>query len=342
MTERVSNKMANMALVCAFMVVVLHMAGSPVVGHPTWWAHHVVGVGFFGIAVPYFFLAAGYFVEARFSAGGTYREIMRKRLRTLLIPFFIWNLLYAVFMLGTISAVDLLSHRPLGTNVHLSGGHWLSLLGLYPFSEPFLGPTWFIRGLFLIVLCSPVIRFTLDCLRAWALIGLFMLMYLTMAYYPSGSVPYKFWRWTVPTTGFFYFAVGMWLRRNPIPDDIGRRLAFFALPFGIVVQLIEVYLLYRGISYPIYWRGIMIPLVLGGVWYLMPSNALPDYLKGMSFPIYVLHYFFISAVFFLNHDPNSVLFYLARGLAGIIGSVVVALLMRKYMPRFAALAFGGR
>ena len=86
----------------------------------------------------------------------------------------------------------------------------------------------------------------------------------------------------------------------------------------------------------------MIPLVMGGVWYLIPPTPLPDYLKGMAFPIYVLHYFFITAVFFVNHNPNSIIFYLIRGVCGIIGSVAVTMFIRKYLPRFVMVTFGGR
>jgi len=340
--QSLSNRFSNMSLLCAFMVVALHMAGSDVVGHPTWWMHRVFGVGFFGIAVPFFFLASGFFVEARYQAGGTYWQIVKKRVRTLLVPFFVWNLLYTAFILGTICAVDIMAHRPIGTNIALSGFRWLSVLGLYPFSEPYLGPTWFIRGLFLIVLLSPLLRILLEKFRLWTLALLFVIMYFTMAYYPEGSILYRFWRWTVPTTGFFYFTLGMWLRRHPVPDSKGRRCVFIALPLGIVVQLAEVYFLYHGVNCHVYWRGIMIPLVMGGIWYLVPSIPLPGLLKGMSFPIYVLHYFFISAVFFLNHDPNSILFYLCRGVAGVTGPIVVALLIRKWLPRFSQVAFGGR
>jgi peptidoglycan/LPS O-acetylase OafA/YrhL len=342
MTTDLSNRISNMSLLCALMVVVLHMAGSPVVGHPTWWTHRIFGVGFFGIAVPFFFLVSGFFVESRYLAGGSYGQIVRKRVRTLLVPFLIWNLLYAAFVLGTICVVDLTAHRPIGTNIPVTGWHWLSLLGLYPFSEPYLGPTWYIRGLLLIVLVSPLLRVLLTKSGWWTLAILFLVMYFTMAYYPSGSTSYKFWRWTVPTTGFFYFALGMWLRRHPVPDNLGRRLAFVVLPFGVAVQLIEVYLLYRGVECPVYWRGIMIPLVMGGVWYLIPPTPLPNYLRGMAFPIYVLHYFFITAVFFVNHDPNSIIFYLARGFCGIVGPFVLVLLMRKYVPGFSRVAFGGR
>lgn len=157
-SESLSNKIATMSFFCALMVVGVHMAGSETVGAASWWLEQIFGYGLFAIAVPFFFIVSGYFVELAHVRGVTYKTTVAKRLRTILIPFLIWNLVALIVSIGIISANDLAHSRPWGTNIHNAGWRWLSVIGLYPFSEPYLGPLWYLRGLFLLVLLSPVLR----------------------------------------------------------------------------------------------------------------------------------------------------------------------------------------
>ena len=336
-SESLSIKIATMSFFCALMVVGVHMAGSETVGVASWWLESIFGYGLFAIAVPFFFIVSGYFVELAYVRGVAYKTIVAKRLRTILIPFLIWNLAALVVNIGVISVNDWVHSRPWGANIQNMGWHWLSVVGVYPFSGPYLGPLWYLRGLFLLVLLSPVLR----RLSKIGLLILFVVMYVTMSIFPEKSRAYHFFRWTIPTLGLFYFTLGMYLVQHPIPRRVGFPLACWAFPLGLGVLICEVYCKYVGIPPPIYFRALMIPLALGFVWYLVPSGIGRLKLAGYTFPIYVLHYIFISLAFFVSHS-TSLQWYFIRGLVGVLGPIGVALVLRRFWPRAAWIAFGGR
>ncbi len=62
MTEKLSNKFANMALVCSFLVVFIHceVSRSTTSINAIWWYNQIHNA-FCPIAVPFFFVAAGFF-----------------------------------------------------------------------------------------------------------------------------------------------------------------------------------------------------------------------------------------------------------------------------------------
>ncbi len=81
----------------------------------------------------------------------------------------------------------------------------------------------------------------------------------------------------------------------------------------------------------------------------MTNYQFPKWLVSCSFPIYVLHMFFIHAFGFLIRRVPSfawfgddILDIFLHGILAIVGSIVVAFLFRKFFPKTAALFFGGR
>ena len=93
--------------------------------------------------------------------------------------------------------------------------------------------------------------------------------------------------------------------------------------------------------------AIAIPFIIFLAWYFAPPLRLPKWLEDMSFPIFILHMFFVVLVGgvgkycpVLKDLPRTcvVLSYIV----GVVGSILLAHALRRYFPRFARMAFGER
>ena len=86
-----SARFANLKFVSALLIVVQHMFN---IMHPG--AHDLtrsfVVSGITGVAVPLFFFASGCFLALHFYDRGWLVSAVIKRMRTLLLPFFVWNI----------------------------------------------------------------------------------------------------------------------------------------------------------------------------------------------------------------------------------------------------------
>ena len=87
-----------MGLVCSMLMVLIHTGAVPCKGGALWWVYSIVGQGMATIAVPWFFLVSGYMLGGHLwdDGGWVYGEV-GKRIRSLAIPFVLWNLLFVAF-----------------------------------------------------------------------------------------------------------------------------------------------------------------------------------------------------------------------------------------------------
>lgn len=130
------------------------------------------------IAVPTFMLISGYllFREGTMSVD-VYKEKLKSRFHTLLIPYFIWNLLFLIYIFGCFWTIPSLMSS---TEEYVRKFTFLSLLDA--FFSPVLGPMWFIRDLiFFNLLAYPVYlilkKFAFLFLPSLALLFLFRVCY---------------------------------------------------------------------------------------------------------------------------------------------------------------------
>lgn len=133
------------------------------------------------IAVPLFFFISGFLFFYRSDGfdGRTYAGKLKKRARTILVPYVIWNLLIIVFYLF---AELLFSGLTSGRNkpvADYSVADWFwafwntqhinpEVRGAYPINYPF----WFIRDLMVVMLFSPLVYFLVKRMKHYAVIVL--------------------------------------------------------------------------------------------------------------------------------------------------------------------------
>lgn len=142
MEKKLSNKFRWFSFVMTVMIVCYHVAPhflDLLILHKTvtvsYVYHFYETFGQYGLI--YFFTASGYF----FCVGkGEFNAKIKKRVRTLLIPYFSWNLLYLIFFLVTDRATIVYN----------------GIIGIFlGFTiEPFDGPLWYISVLFIYFLIS--------------------------------------------------------------------------------------------------------------------------------------------------------------------------------------------
>ena len=131
----------------------------------------VISQGFCRVAVPIFFLFSGYlfFIKLEDWNRQVWINKLKKRVHTLLIPYFLWNLIAIVASLYFYFAGG--NSPNLASWFKSIGGlraFWNSLSGLWPID----GPLWFVRNLIILVILSPIIHFYL---KRTGIIGLLIL-----------------------------------------------------------------------------------------------------------------------------------------------------------------------
>ena len=239
--EGLSRTMATMGLVCAILVVMIH-AGVSASG----WQEQVMRVvrGFTRVAVPWFFLASGFFLARHVGEDGWYQSAVIKRMKSLLVPFFCWLIIYRLLD-ATLHLAACVAGRDFGGGkyygvldeiIYLCGIHPLRLVPI----------VWFLRALFFLVLLSP-----LFCVRsrrvAFCLLSGFLVAYAWHEGCPHGKM-WSFFEYFFPLRGLFWFFAGMMICRFGLDVPKSFVFTFAALVFGMVFLFLKTHALFSGFS----------------------------------------------------------------------------------------------
>lgn len=351
--EDVSAKMANMSFVCACMIVLFHATPAPQSGSPMWWICHLLGrEGVCMIAVPWFFLASGFFLAGHMrECGGWWKREVTKRIRSLVIPFYVWMVVSILFGLAVwylkVQVLHLQSREcplaiPMSTFV-------LKILGLHPFAD--IGVLWYVRCLFCLVLISPILYW----LMRWksVVLGVLGISFLWFSWCFTngfGEDFYFFFDRFVSIRGLLYFFVGMVMRANLSRIWIGRMGWIISFVVGLVLLVIDDIILVSG---NVIWVGIfealLVPFLIVGVFGLVPKWRFAGWMTGSSFPIFLMHNIFLSiaslmfaALGMYGKAQYDLIMMFSRAALAIAFSMVCSVLIHRYFPRVSAFIFGGR
>ncbi len=172
-----------------------------------------------GLAVPLFFMISGFlffqhYTEYKTPGGrrGFYKSKLRRRLRTLLVPYVTFN---ALAVAGLMTAHMAQGHSlAQSIDTYLGGTKWLSnfwdihttgsvtnILGIgKPIAYPADSPLWFVRDLMVTMLMSPLIGLAIRRLDTWWLAAMLVLA-LTGIWIPLAGFG---------ATSCLYFSIGAW------------------------------------------------------------------------------------------------------------------------------------
>ena len=347
-SQPLSNKLANMGLFCALLVLFIHIPMMSVNVGP-WLIRAYFSHGIGKIAVPFFFVSSGYLLARHFDEDMWHRKEVLKRIKTLLVPLVGWCIIwYLTFGLLFTVAANIVAGRELFANVSMGLTQLLRIFAIYPFSQPYLGVLWFVRTLFILVLASPfLLRVSTPpwVILFWVLNGIIFPDYGVKI----TPVLFTFQEGFISIFGAAYFCAGIMLQRQNFDINVSYRIGLPCLLIGSTLLII------RGLPYQDLMSRVLtwlyIPFLMVGVWWACPSTKPLKYLKGMAFPVYVLHMFSLTIISMLvkacgmNWMTTSCCTgfgYVLKGLVAFVASVVIATIMRETVPTVAKILFGGR
>lgn len=349
----VSRKLANMGFVCACLVVGIHV-GLPEAQGMGRWVARLLKEGICRIAVPFFFVAAGYFLAGHMGEPGWWRRETGKRMRSVLVPYVLWSLLWAAYGIPFALVANRLAGAGWTRNLPLSGGEWLHVLGLDLYRLPNHYPLWFLRCLLLLVVLSPLSVAVVRRGRGWGI----ALVAALWAVYGWGSAwrgmavegtPLHFWWGTLSLEGVFYFTLGLFLRRWPMSVRLPTWGAWGMLAGALGGFVATFWAQANAFWWAPYPRWMGIAGGLWAVWRLMPAAPWPGWLTGAAFPLYLSHLFVLMALSiavkhlpFVPNPTEGLAGYLAFWGVAIVTSVAATWALRRLFPRTAGILFGGR
>ena len=340
----VSSKLANMGFWCACLVVVSHIFVMPDSDAMTFWARDVL-TRVHAIDVPFFFLAAGYFLAGHVMEWRWWEGEVFKRARTLLLPFFLWILLWLVYEQALALGQGMLDGKPPSACVSIAIGALPASFGLNPLGSPALPPLWFVRTLFCLVVLSPLLVAPIKqgylCGRLWmgmllAVFGLYVVVFDSPYEALFGVSSF------LTVSGIFWFTLGLFLRLHPVSVPLpawgGAMLLVATLAVEVAVVLVTPpdSMWARLVSFV---GGIVL---MPAVWAMMPSRAWPRWLTSAAFPIYLMHWFVLFPLAGLLSYPSTFPVYLCFVAAGILLPLAVTCALRRWLPKTACVLFGGR
>lgn len=274
----------------AVFVVFIHSFGGLAVNHarlvddPFTWGAIYDYLRVFGskalpiLAVPVFFIMSGYLFYSRMSSWDwhLYADKLRRRVRTLLLPYLGWNLFHIVHLSWPLLLKIFTGQRPLASlwsflgrlgglrmfyDSHLTRPVFTNILGIpMEVTGPVLMPLWFMRDLMLILLFAPIIYWLVRRLRHWLLVLLGLCFVFNIWVPVHGlSIYCTFWftlgsyfaiqgrdlvaaltryrRAAYPVAAVSVFLLA-WLRAyHGAPDTLGIRLVYVVYVFSAVVSL---------------------------------------------------------------------------------------------------------
>lgn len=302
------------------------------------------------VSVPLFFIMSGYlfFYNTSFSKE-CYIAKLKKRLRTLLIPYLFWNGLYLLFNIAVVY-IPTLSLMFKGSPVSLEyaiSAFWGCKEDadyMYPIAYQF----WFIRDLIVMVFLSPIFYVIIKYAKEYALVSFALLWVLDF------SIPYLGMR-GMGTDAIFFFMLGSWFSINQknLVTEFRKvaPIAYFVYPLCIIGDICTIHEWYNIYIHNI---GIIVGIVFyfNLAIYIVQRTRLNNlaFWSSASFFVFAIHDPWILTqvrkVIIAGCHPTSdialIFFYFLSVLITVMLAVVIYIVLQRITPRFTALITGSR
>lgn len=345
MDDFLSNKIKYLSFFSILMVIYIH---SPYVEGYNYKVNGFIQLllsqGLFRIAVPLFFAISGYLYF--YNIDNDIRSIgkkMKKRVRTLLIPYLLANLAFtSVFVLMYyIPQVDqFVNYKMIDQIKDNTLGETLVML----FVEPAGFHLWFLRDLILVIFCTPVLFFLLRYIPRITTILIFFYCFFVHSTY---GFPFAL-TWFMIGACLSVTHISLSFRNYPYSGGICVLCLLWLLADSVCIA--------AGIKIPFAVHFIGITLGTVGVW-LLYDNIIKQPLIDMKYLNVAVQYTFFIYLF---HEPAlNVLKKLPPVILGqsqwgylscyfIIPWLMVAIailggkLLKRFIPPIYSILVGGR
>lgn len=288
--------------------------------------------GFRAIAacgVPVFFLLSGYFLTLKDQ--WDWKTNMRKKVRSLLVPYCLFILFYAVISF----AGSLVFPSFFDNFKELTVTDWFYKLIGIPFVEgpQFYGPLWFIRDLFILNVFAFLLVPLVKKIPAYILMPAMALIFFLPL--PDST------RYSIP-----FFLVGMFFgtkKRLPVLSHPALIIPVFGIAFILPMAIVSVYTMKVAVL-------LMSVFVVSISQILAKNSTVTGYAKRLivySFPTYLLHEYPMTTMMRLIAlkgvpFPAPIIIYFVAPFFIVALCLLVGACWRRFLPKTFAVFFGGR
>lgn len=284
--------------------------------------------------VPSFFLVSALLL---FKSDYSYANVIRKKAKTLLLPYFIWNTFWIMVFI-VLQALPFTAVYFGGANTPILQCGLTEWLGFYGIGKgnPQCYPLWFMRDLMVVLLFFPVIKALANRYPKILLGSSIMLMF----------VPFAFWG----KVALAWFAIGAVIVRMRVHMDVIDRISMPAMGIIYLVGLIASLLSDVDIICNAF-------IFVGIAFWVRVSKEIHSkesirikflWLSKWTFMIFVFHELTLSCVkkLCLRLLPTSPAFlfveYALLPIFVTIGCIVVGSIFKKAFPKLYMLSMGKR
>lgn len=276
------------------------------------------------LAVPTFFFMSGYlfFSNIEKFTFSTWREKMKSRFHSLLIPYILWNLIAYIFF------------------IHLKHQSILEF-GIFPkisfmFFHPANFPLWYVRDLMVLVCFTPVIYYLSKYLYGIAMLPI-VIAYLFLPEFSVGFLSFS---------SFFFFILGSFFCLNGLSFRSVTpwiRRIIYAVAIGLGVLMIITY----GNREENLWALFLLMGVLA-IFLLLYNNRFNvcNVLVSSSFFVYASHRVGITGIakslfqWIPNEGCSQLVSYIIAPMLTYMICTLGYVMLRKYVPSFFVLLNG--
>lgn len=306
------------------------------------------------IAVPTFFFISGYlfFRHLQRWDTSTYISKIKKRCKTLALPYMIWNTIPIILLI--------LTHSKLFVYDYMEDHGWWRVfwdcnrygyVPKYNFlsiemynSKPINFPFWYIRDLCVVMILSPIIWSFITGARMFGIVLLGIAMILNL------WIPFE----GFSINAFFYFTLGAFMRIYEIDFlALCKRWEFHSYIFSFIILLLKLYLSLNGHNAIVYNICHQIFALTGMVVVINITQRIKwkinDTLVQSSFFMYAMHALIASRLVKLTgkiimptSDVTSITLHLITTISTILLCVMTYLVLKKAFPKFLFFINGGR
>lgn len=352
MNEFLSQKIKRIYFLLMIMVVFLHSynidikQGGKVLYFNkgfNWFLQDFISNGFTRIAVPLFFVISGYLfvLDQKYELNNFFLK-MKKRVRTLVLPYLIWTLFGFLFYFILQSIPQSQSFFTKKLIKDYSFLEWINAI----INEPIPYQLWFLKDLIVMVLLSPIIFFLIKQAKAFFLIIIFC-----------------FWIFNQDTIfltseALLFFSFGIYIRifktkTIEITDKNAIIIGLFWIGLLLAKTFIGFYGYSKGVETAFLKASIIVGLLAFWKLYDVFTNSKIKVLSfdkwiEFSFFLYVFHEPFLTilkkGIFSrLDKTPSTyLLVYFVAPLLAIFCSIIIGKFLKAKSPPFYKIITGNR
>lgn len=336
-SENTSKRLNIIKLLFMILVVLIHsnMCSEAVYPLSTYTVilKDVIWDGICAVATPGFFFLSGLLL---FSKEFTWMENIKKKVRTLLIPYFLINTFWILFFKG-IRLFDMTK------NYFQDNAYQINtiqdVLHAYFDPMPLYYPFWFVRDLFILNLIAKLIKIMIDKLPVLSL------MVILVFYLEAVKVPLLHVNSSLCMFSISYYIVKYQCKLEKI-DKI--KLIYWGILFGILCA-VKLWICGNGIiSLGMVMVGLCFFYRLAGVLEKSGINKYMQWCSQFTFAIYAFHEFYAAMLkriimgWFPPGDRNVIWESLLITLILVNFCIVAAYLLKRYVPLVYKIICGSR